>query len=189
MAHENYVNELKDQQAHAIREMQNSHAETVAHKEAEIQMLKSQLGQADKRMDEMARKFVDLDAETEKKYRTQLDMVQSERDAWDERAHHLERLHGYTDKIKLTSVVVGFAASIAIGVIIGCVIMSGAAQRAVDKQLEDMAKQQADRQPEIHYFIDGEEVEGPAEEEGSGEQTDAPESGPDGQEGGAVDGQ
>lgn len=178
IANENYVNELKDQQAHAIREMQNNHAETVAHKEAEIQMLKGQLDQADKRMDEMAKKFVNLDAETEKKYATQIAMIKSERDAWDERAQHLQRLHGYTDKIKITSVAIGFAVCIGIGVIIGCAFMAGSAQRAIDKQAESITGQQSGQPPEVHYYIDGEEVDGPGEAD-SGEDT--------GQEGGGAD--
>ena len=159
MAHETAMPELKDRQAHAVAELQGSFAETVAHKDSEIAMLQDQLEQADKRMGELSQTIVNLDAEAEKKYATQLAMVRSERDAWDERAHHLERLHKYTDKLKLTSVAILLAAALAIGIICGCVIMSGEAQKAVDRYAEQIQAEQVEQAPEVHYFVNGEEVD------------------------------
>ncbi|MCM1296359.1 MAG: hypothetical protein NC311_12540, partial [Muribaculaceae bacterium] len=178
MEHENFVNSLRDQHAHIVAELNAAHMKEMGHKDEEIRLLNQQLEQADTRMEEMTHKFINLDSEIESKYRTQLEMVQSERDAWDERAHHLERLHKYTDKIKITSVAVGLVAALSVGIIIGCVIMAGSAQDAVDRQAEGLANQQAQEQleqtPEYHYFINGEEV-----------QLD----GSDSQEGGQQDGQ
>ena len=105
-------------------------------------------------MDELTKKYIDLEQTTDAKYKNQIDMVKADRDAWDDRAHRLERLHKYTDKVKLTAVAVGFAACIAIGVIIGCVITAGTARDAVDRQAAISAQE-----PEMHYYVNGEEVD------------------------------
>lgn len=155
LAHERAMADATDRHAHAMAELRSSFTETISHKDSEIQMLRSQIEQADARMDEMTKKYVDLEAATDKKYRTQIDMARSETEAWEKQAGHIQRIHKYTDKIKMTGVVVGFAASLAIGIIIGCVIMAGSAQDAVDRQAAGI-QQQA---PEMHYFVNGEEVD------------------------------
>lgn len=178
MEHEAAMNEMKDRHAHAIAQMRAGFEETISHKDTEISLLKEQLEQSDARMDEMAKKFVDLDKATDDKYRSQIDMVKSEREAWQERAGHIERMHKYTDKVKLTGVIVGFAAALAVGIIIGCVIMAGSAQDAVDKQAQNAAAQQ----PEFHYFINGEEIDpdglgqegGPAQDGDAGQDDGRP---------------
>lgn len=159
IARENAFNDLKDQQAHTIHELRVANENALRHKDDEIAMLRDQLSKSDDRLEEMTRKFVTLEEETEKKYSKQIGMIKSERDAWDERAQHIENVHKYTDKIKFTSVAVGFAAMLAVGIIIGCVIMAGSAQRAVDKALENAAAAQNGQPPEVHYFIDDEEVD------------------------------
>lgn len=153
-AHENAMAEMTDRHAHAVADMRTSFDETVAHKDAEIQLLRGQLSQSEARMDELTKKYIDLEQTTDAKYKNQIDMVKADRDAWDDRAHRLERLHKYTDKVKLTAVAVGFAACIAIGVIIGCVITAGTARDAVDRQAAISAQE-----PEMHYYVNGEEVD------------------------------
>lgn len=155
LAHERAMADATDRHAHAMAELRSSFTETIGHKDSEIQMLRSQIEQADARMDEMTRKYVDLENATDKKYRTQIDMARSETEAWEKQAGHIQRIHKYTDKIKMTGVVVGFAATLAIGIIIGCVIMAGSAQDAVDRQAAGIQAQA----PEMHYFVNGEEVD------------------------------
>lgn len=171
-AHENAMADATDRHAHAMADLRASFGETIAHKDSEINMLKKQIEQADARMDELTKKYIDLDEAADKKYRSQVDMVKSERQAWEDRAGHIQRMHKYTDKIKMTGVVVGFAAMLAVGIIIGCVITAGSAQDAVDRQAAGIRGQS----PEMHYYINGEEVdlEGMAGQDGAGQDDPPP---------------
>lgn len=154
--HEKEVARVQDQYEHAMQQLRKSHAETLQHKDAEIGLLGDQLAKANANLDEMTRKYADLEQSVEKKYTTQIDMLRSERDAWNERAEHVERLHKYTDKIKLTGVAVAMVAAIGIGVIAGCVIMSNANRNSGNTTVPAAATQQ---DPVFHYYIDGQEVQ------------------------------
>lgn len=186
--HEKEVARIQDQYEHAMQQLRKSHSETIQHKDSEIGLLTDQLAKANANLDDMTRKYSRLEQDVEKKYTAQIDMLRSERDAWNERADHVERLHKYTDKIKLTGVAVACVAAVGIGVIAGCVIMSfrsGGTQQA----LPSVTYQQ--QEPILHYYIDGEEVT--PEEATGGDQDEKPESGtssaePEGQ-GGGSDGQ
>ncbi len=155
--HENYVMELRDQHEHMMQELRNSHSEAIRHKDHEIDLLNEQLSGANAQLDEMVRKYANLDHEAGVKYKTQIDMLASERDAWNERAEHVEKLHKYTDKLKVTGMVVVAAAMLGIGIIIGCVIMGN----AKSNQAQQPAQGYVQQDPIIHYFIDGEEVDDP----------------------------
>lgn len=152
--HESYVGNLKDQHEHMMQELRNAHVEALAHKDHEIGLLNDQLTTYTAQLEEMTRKYASLDHETGLKYKTQIDMLSSERDAWNERADHLEKLHKYTDKIKLTGVAVAMAAALGVGVIIGCVIMNS------NRNTPAAQPGYVQQEPIIHYFIDGEEVTG-----------------------------
>ena len=61
---------------------------------------------------------------------------------------------------------------LAVGIIIGCVITAGSAQDAVDRQAAGIRGQS----PEMHYYINGEEVdlEGMAGQDGAGQDDPPP---------------
>lgn len=152
--HEKEVARVQDQYESAMQQLRKSHAETLQHKDAEIGLLGDQLAKANANLDEMTRKYANLEHDVEKKYTAQIDMLRSERDAWNERAEHVEKLHKYTDKIKLTTVAVLMVAAIGIGVIAGCVIMSN--RTSGPATVVPAASQQ---EPVFHYYIDGQEVQ------------------------------
>lgn len=156
LEHENHVARIQDQYEHAMQELRSSHTEAIAHKDREIGLLNDQLSNANSQLDEMVRKYANLDHETGLKYQKRIDMLASERDAWNERADHLEKLHKYVDKLKLTGVAVGIVAALGVGIIIGAVIM-----RNVNTGNAAQSPAYVQQDPIIHYFIDGEEVEGP----------------------------
>ncbi len=166
----------QDRYEHSMQNLRNSQAETVAHKDNEIHLLEEQLSKANARNDELTRKFSTLEKDTEKKYTTQIDMLKSEREAWSERADHVVNLHKYSDRLKMTFMLIGMVAALAIGVILGCWFMAGRTAKANDNVQNHGVVQQGEVVP--HIFIDGEEVD-PSEiqdfinsqTEGSGEDT------------------
>ena len=154
--HEKEVARVQDQYEHAMQQLRKSHSETLQHKDSEIGLLTDQLSKANANFDDLTQKYARLEQDVEKKYMAQIDMLRSERDAWNERADHVERLHKYTDKIKLTGVAVACVAAIGIGIITGCVIMSFRQQNAAAQNTTVAAPVQQD--PVLHYYIDGKEV-------------------------------
>lgn len=161
--HENQVARIQDQYELSMQQLRSSHNETLQHKDAEIALLEEQLGAANSQVDTLTKKYANLEQDVERKYTSQIDMLKSEREAWNERADHVVSLHKYTDKLKLTGMVVAVAAALGIGVIIGCVVMSRQpAPQSLPQQ--DPASQTAidaeggDGGTVFHYFIDGEEV-------------------------------
>lgn len=174
--HENHVARVQDQYEHSMQELRSAHNEAIAHKDHEIGLLNDQLLTANAQLDELVRKYANLDHETGKKYQTQIDMLASERNAWNERADHLEKLHKYTDKIKITGVIIALAAALGIGTIIGAAIMSGAKNNQA-------APAYTQQEPIIHYFRDGEEIDAPdGASQAGGDAT------PDGQDGSVPEG-
>lgn len=147
--HENYVDELKEQHERIMQDLRNAHKDQIQHKENEISMLNDQLTSANNQIETLTRKYSELDEKTGRKYAQQIDMLKSEREAWTERAEQVENLHKYTDKLKLTGMIVGVVAALGIGVIIGCAVSAQSAKNNAVSTTET---------PIIHYITD-EDVE------------------------------
>ena len=84
----------------------------------------NQLAAANSRIEVLTQNYAELEKKTEDKYKTQLDMLESERTAWSEKVAESERLHKYFSRIKLTGAVIGAVVALGIGIIIGCLVMS-----------------------------------------------------------------
>jgi hypothetical protein len=136
--HENYIKELNDRHDKDLQDLRDRHSEQMELKEKEISTLNDQLVNANRQIDILTVKYANLDEEVAGKYANQIDMLKSEREAWEERASHVEHLHKYTDRIKVTLMIVGMAATLGIGVIIGCAAMS--------------SKNSETKAPVVHYY-------------------------------------
>lgn len=162
--HDKEVARIEDRYEHAMQQLRSSHADAIKHKDAEIGVISEQLSKANAMNQELTGRFSRLEQDTESKYDKRIQMLQQERDAWNERADHLQKLHTYTDKIKITTVAVLMAATLAVGIIVGFWLMSlqnrhqaGAAMPSED--VTSIITPTGTSEPEIHYFIDGEEVD------------------------------
>ena len=122
--HDNYITELRMQHEKDLQDLRDRHSEQIDMKLREITTLNEQLDSANYQIEVLTEKYANLDDEVAAKYANQIDMLKSEREAWEDRASHVENLHKYTDKLKLTGMVVGVAAALGIGIIIGCAVTS-----------------------------------------------------------------
>ena len=174
LANDDRMLEQQDRYEHAMQNLRTSQAETVQHKDNEIHLLEEQLSKANARNDELTRKFSTLEKDTEKKYTTQIDMLKSEREAWTERADHVVSLHKYSDRLKMTFMLIGMVAALAIGIILGCWFMSSRSN--ANAQGSSVNQSAGELVP--HFFIDGEEVD-PSELQGylDGDKVDDSETG------------
>ena len=144
--HENYVEELRDQHERMMQDLRNAHNDQLGHKEREILLLNEQLNAANEQIQTLTTKYSEQDEKISRKYATQIDMLKSEREAWSERAEQVENLHKYTDKLKLTGMVVGVIAALGIGVIIGCAVSASGNNNATTTEA-----------PIVHYITEDEE--------------------------------
>lgn len=148
--HDNYVDELRDQHERMMQDLRNSHKEQINHKDHEISLLNEQLDTANTQIQTLTVKYSEQDENINRKYANQIGMLKSEREAWVERAQQVENLHKYSDKLKLTGMVVGVIAALGIGVIIGCAVSANNANN-------NTATTEA---PIIHYITDEEGEQG-----------------------------
>jgi len=144
--HENFINELRNQHNKEIQTMQERHDAILDAKTKEIDTLVEQLDSVNYQLETLTQKYSELDDTVGKKYARQIDMLKSERDAWNERADHVEHLHKYTDKIKVTLLIVGVVAALGIGIIAGTMISSYYHDKAAAA-----APAVTTEQPIIHY--------------------------------------
>ena len=143
--HDNYVDELREQHDRIMQDLRNSHNDQLAHKAREIDILNEQIMSKNTQIETLTKKYAELDDKVGKKYRNQIDMLKSEREAWTERADQIEHLHKYTDKLKLTGMIIGIVAAMGIGVIIGCAVTAKNAEEQANK-------------PVVHYYEDSAQV-------------------------------
>lgn len=148
--HDNYVDELRDQHERMMQDLRNSHKEQINHKDHEISLLNEQLDTANTQIQTLTVKYSEQDENINRKYANQIGMLKSEREAWVERAQQVENLHKYSDKLKLTGMVVGVIAALGIGVIIGCAV-------SANNLNSNTATTEA---PIIHYITDEEGEQG-----------------------------
>lgn len=148
--HDNYVDELRDQHERMMQDLRNSHKEQINHKDHEISLLNEQLDTANTQIQTLTVKYSEQDENINRKYANQIGMLKSEREAWVERAQQVENLHKYSDKLKLTGMVVGVIAALGIGVIIGCAV-------SANNLNGNTATTEA---PIIHYITDEEGEQG-----------------------------
>lgn len=118
--HDNYVIELREQHEKMMQDLRNAHKDQLQLKDNEIKTIAGQLENANAQIDTLTKKYIELDEKTGRKYSTQIDMLRSERDAWTERSEQVERMHKYTDKIKITVMIISIIAALGIGIIAGC---------------------------------------------------------------------
>ncbi len=123
--HENHIQAMQDAHEKDMQTLRDRHAEQMNLKAKEVQTLEEQLSSANNRIEVMTKKYAELDEKVGRKYANQIDMLKSEREAWTDRANQIKNLHRYTDKIKISVMVVGVAAALGIGILIGCRIMAG----------------------------------------------------------------
>ena len=143
--HENHVAEIREQHERMMQSLRDAQAEQIGHKDTEIKTLNDQLALANRQIEALTVKYADLDEKTGKKYATQIDMLRSEREAWTEHALQAESLHKYTDKIKLTTMIIGVIAALALGIIIGCAIVANSVNKS-------------NKEPVINYYGAGDTV-------------------------------
>lgn len=160
LEHENYVNEIREQHEKMMQDLRNAQRDQIQHKDNEIQVITSQLDAANSQIETLTKRYIELDEKTGRKYSAQIDMLRSERDAWTERSEQVERLHKYTDKIKVTVMIIGIVAALGIGVILGCAF----AANSINQNAES---------PIIHYIDkDGNVVTSMAEESEKSDDSD-----------------
>jgi len=123
--HENRIGDIRDRHDHDIQELKNAHEDQIQHKNREIDMLNEQLTSANTQLETLTKKYTELDANVNKKYINQIEMLKNEREAWTERANQVEHLHKYTDRIKITVMIIGIVAALGIGVILGTALKEG----------------------------------------------------------------
>lgn len=93
-------------------------------RDEEVEKLNGEIASLNEQLRAMSDQYVELDKVTNEKYRNQIDEIKSEREAWEERADHLENMHKHTDRIKITIAIVGIIAAMGIGVIVGASYMA-----------------------------------------------------------------
>lgn len=137
--HNDQVSKLKEQHDVYVAKLEAARDDQVAKLNGEIDSLNEQLRA-------MSERYVELDQITNEKYKNQIDEIKSEREAWEERADHLEQMHKYTDRIKITVAIISVMAALGIGVIVGASYM---ADKVKDTQQSNA--------PKITYHMTDEE--------------------------------
>ena len=122
--YQNKIKEIREQHEKELNQVVDQYNEKLGAKDDEINKLNDLIATRDREMEVMVQKYADQDETINQKYRTQIEMLQSERDAWTEEANHMEHIHKYTDKLKITAMIVAIAAALGIGVIIGTAVTS-----------------------------------------------------------------
>ena len=115
--HNDQISKLKEQHDVYVAKLEAARDDQVLKLNGEIDSLNEQLRV-------MSERYVELDQVTNEKYRNQIDEIKSEREAWEERADHLEQMHKYTDRVKITVAIISAMAALGIGVILGASYMA-----------------------------------------------------------------
>ena len=111
------MNKIQEQHNVYVSKLETARDEEVSKLNGEIASLNEQLKA-------MSDQYIELDKVTNEKYKNQIDEIKSEREAWEERADHLEHMHKYTDRIKITVAIIAAIAALGIGVIVGASYMA-----------------------------------------------------------------
>ena len=140
--HANHVSEIREQHESMMQGLRNAQQEQLEHKDNEIQALKKQLDTAHEQIKTLTENFAKLDSRTNEKYKERMDDLKNDRDIWVDKSTQVENLHKYTDKIKLTAMLIGVIAALGLGIIIGCAIITNTYNK------------QNNNAPTVNYYTD-----------------------------------